>query len=208
MQTTFEVKGNGLDSLMNVLTETPKKLPAELARLSNNIAKAHRKEIARETRKHVAIKNKDALRTIDISKKASPGSYDARLKLNRTARPSLKYFGARQTKKGVSYRISKKSARKTINGAFGPNIPRLGGNVYLRTSKKRLPIRKLHGPSVLGVYLKNDLLPWSKEQLSDELGKQTAKRVRAIIVSQIKKQGRVEGLSTEMINSRIKQRLG
>lgn len=208
MQTTFEVKGNGLDSLMNVLTETPKKLPAELARLSNNIAKEHRKSIAKEVRKHVLIQNKGVLKSINITKEASKGSFDARLKLKRSERPSLKYFGARQTKAGVTYRISKKRSKKTIKGAFGPKIPRLGGNVYSRTSKKRLPIRKLYGPSVLGVYLRNDLLPWSKEQLSDELGKQTAKRVRAIIVSQIKKQGRVEGLSTEMINSRIKQRLG
>lgn len=208
MQSTFEIKGNGLNALMNVLTETPKQLPKELVRLSNNIAKEHKKAIGREVRKFVAIKNKDILKHINQTKKATVGSYDAKLELRGVIRIPLKYFGARQTKKGVSYRIGKQGSRGKISNAFGPNIPRLGGHVWVREGKARLPIRKLYGPSVLASYLKNDLLQWSSDQLSDELGKQAAKRVRSIIVNQIKKQGRAEGISTDLINDRIKQRLG
>ena len=208
MQSTFEIKGNGLNALMNVLTETPKQLPKELARLSNNIAKEHKKSIGREVRKFVAIKNKDILKHINQTKKATVGSYNAKLELRGAIRIPLKYFGARQTKKGVSYRIGKQGSRSKISNAFGPNIPRLGGNVWVREGKSRLPIRKLYGPSVLASYLKNNLLQWSSDQLSDELGKQAAKRVRSIIVNQIKKQGRAEGISTDLINDRIKQRLG
>lgn len=61
----------------------------------------------------------------------------------------LKYFGARQVKKGVKYSIIKPKAGGTVitvPGAFGPKIKRLGGNVYKRIGKPRTPLRKL--PSV------------------------------------------------------------
>ena len=206
MQTTFQIKGNGLNALMNVLTETPKKLPKELASIANKVAKGHAKEIGKEIRKEVVMKAKDVIKFIKQEKKATENDISTNLFVRGNERVPLKQFGARQTKKGVSYKISKKHKRKTVPSAFGPNIPRLGSHVYARQTKSRLPIRKLYGPSVLGVYLKNDMLKFSEEQLSDELEKQVTKRVRAIIVNQIKKQGRVEGLSTEAINSRIQAR--
>jgi len=208
MQSTFEIKGNGLNALMNVLTETPKKLPKQLSMVTNAVTKEHKKAIGREVRNHVLIKLKDVLNQIKQTKYSKPGSYDAILEMKGRARIPLKYFGARQTKMGVSYKINKKDGTQKIKSAFGPKIPRLGKHVWLRTTKKRTPIEKVLGPSLLACYLKNDLLTWSEEQLSDELGKQAAKRVRALIVSAIRKQGRAEGISTELINDRIKQRLG
>lgn len=55
---------------------------------------------------------------------------------------SLKYFSARQTNKGVSFKIKKAGGRKLIKSGFGPDIPRLGGNVFTRVGKERLPIKK------------------------------------------------------------------
>ena len=60
---------------------------------------------------------------------------------------NLKYFGARQTTKGVSFAIKRKS-RQRIPVAFGPDIPRLGGQVFRRLTNERLPIKMIFGPGV------------------------------------------------------------
>ena len=206
MKVSFQIKGNGLNALANVLSETPKKLPRELASIANKVAKGHRKEIGKEIRKHVVMKSKAVLKYITQDKIATKEHISTNLFIRGNKRSPLKDFGAKQTKKGVSYRISKKHPRKTVNSAFGPKIPRLGNHVFLRKGKNRLPIRKLYGPSMLAVYLKNDLRVFSVNQLSDEMGKQVNRRVRAIIVNQIKKQGRAEGISTETLNQRIQTR--
>ena len=64
---------------------------------------------------------------------------------------SLKRFGARQFKAGT--RATVWGRRQMFVGAFmGPRpgtvAARLGGHVYHRTGKSRLPIEKLFGPSV------------------------------------------------------------
>jgi hypothetical protein len=49
-------------------------------------------------------------------------------------------FAARQTKKGVTFRISRAGGRKLIQGAF---IANQGRTVFIREGKKRLPIKAL-----------------------------------------------------------------
>lgn len=63
----------------------------------------------------------------------------------------LKAFGAKQVKTGVSVQV-KKGNRKIIKHAFGPKIPRLGGNVFVRSGKERLPIKKLFGPGAAAMF--------------------------------------------------------
>jgi Prophage minor tail protein Z (GPZ) len=53
---------------------------------------------------------------------------------------NLAAFGARQTAKGVSFKIKKGGGRKTIPGAFLINQ---GKTVMIRTGKRRLPIKAL-----------------------------------------------------------------
>ncbi len=53
---------------------------------------------------------------------------------------NLAHFAARQTRKGVSFKISRKGGRKTIPGSFLING---GKTVMIRTGKSRLPIKAL-----------------------------------------------------------------
>ena len=70
--------------------------------------------------------------------------YRGRIKIS-AKRIDLKHFRPVQTARGV--RIGTVFYR----GAFGPNIPRLGRNVFNRVGKDRLPIRKRRGVSLVAV---------------------------------------------------------
>lgn len=63
-------------------------------------------------------------------------------------RIDLKHFNPTQQKKGVSVTTDK---ARFYRRAFGPNVPRLGGNVFVRDQKSRLPIKKIPGVSLVNV---------------------------------------------------------
>lgn len=66
--------------------------------------------------------------------------------------PNLASFNARQTKQGVRARVW--GASKLHRGAFMANQ---GRTVFRRTSKKRLPIDALHGPSLRKHFLRRHI---------------------------------------------------
>ena len=63
--------------------------------------------------------------------------------------PGLQHYSAKQTKKGVSYRIHKDKGRQKLPHAFKATMSRGGVGVFIRTNKKRLPIVRKTGPSVV-----------------------------------------------------------
>lgn len=62
----------------------------------------------------------------------------------------LKYLDATQNGRGVSYRPFRSGTTQQIDGAFGPNIPRLGRHVFRRQGRSRLPIERVPGFSLSG----------------------------------------------------------
>lgn len=72
-----------------------------------------------------------------------------RAKKLRKRNPGLQNYSATQTKKGVSYRIRKDQGRKKLPHAFKATMPKGGEGVFVRTGKKRLPIVRKVGPSVV-----------------------------------------------------------
>ena len=204
MQLTVEVKGNGFNALRNLATDFRVNLAKETAIATKNTAKAHRREISKNVRQYVAMTNKAVLRavTVEPGNRANTASS---IHIAKFERPSLKEFKARQTKKGVSYKIRKGGKRKLVKSAFiGQGS--LNGHVYVRVTKSRKPIVKLYGVSVAAVFGQNDLIGLSTEQILARMEVEMQKRIRSIIVRAIRKQGRTEGLSTEQINARIKAR--
>lgn len=128
-------------------------VPKVLAAAVNDTAKQQKTKISTRIRERVNIKKKDIDPHINF-RRATPSNPECVLRLSKTSRIGLKYFGAKQTKQGVTYSIAKGGGRKLAKGVFGPKIPRLGGQVYKRVGKKRLPIRKLRGVSPWGVFVK------------------------------------------------------
>jgi hypothetical protein len=74
----------------------------------------------------------------------------ARAEIVVSGRPiPLRDYAARQTKRGTTVVVTK-GQRKLVRsgGNAGFQIVKIGNNVFVREGKRRLPIRKLYGPSL------------------------------------------------------------
>ena len=192
---TISVEPSSLRRIKENLRRRPELLKKQIAGALNDTAKHGRANVSSLIRDRVNIKKQDIDKYIDIQR-AYPGKLEATVVLEKTDRLPLKYFGARQTKKGVTYRIEKMKAppkmsrtqknssgpKERISDAFGPNIPRLGGHVYRRKEvngkkSKRLPIVKLFGPSAWGVFVRNGLHKLVKKDSQAYLRNRLAHRI-------------------------------
>ncbi len=170
--------GKARAMLANIKGGVPKALSGAI----NDTLKSAKTELSKRIRDKVNIKKKDIDRHITIVK-ARPNKLDGKLHLSESARLGLKYFGASQSKKkGVSYKIEKGGTRKKITDAFGPKIPRLGGQVFRRVGKKRLPITKLEGPSPGGVAVKAGLDKAQQKSSQAEFNKKLDQRIRFLLL--------------------------
>ena len=184
-----------LDRLDQILIGTSRKLPNELRIIVNKTATKVRsstkepKGISQRIRAEgLAIKASDLKPLLHIDR-ATKTRLSAVVTLDYEARPSLKRFKPRQTKKGVTFKIDKREKRRLALSAFGPNIPKLGGHVYKREGKARLPITKLHGISPWAFYLINNMLTAQARDVAVQLQKQAQERIRFLLEL---KSGRIE----------------
>lgn len=186
----INLKLHGIDKLKAALGAAQEKLPREVATALNATAKVVKREMARDVTQELAVSQSVVMKTLSQRKKASKTSLSALVVLAKTRRISLRQFGARQTKKGVSYKISKTDGRKFIPGAFQgpkPGVMKASwrGTVFKRAGKERLPIIKLQGVSPWGVLAgkyttaRGKIVPYRLLDLADrELRKQVERRVR------------------------------
>lgn len=117
-----------------------------MAMAANETAKAMRTEISRKIRDRVNIKKRDIDKNIEITR-ATPERYNvkATVRLSKTKKIPIAYFGGKQSKHGVRYKIDKGGANKLIPGAFGTKIPRLGNQVFAREILKGAKANKQGG---------------------------------------------------------------
>lgn len=170
---------------------TARRLQVELAVAVNATAAKSKSIINKEIRKELATSATAVKKTISTRGRAKPGNPRVAVEVRKTARIPLRDFGARQTKKGVTYKISKTTGRKLIAGAFqGPKPGAMKaswkGNVFKRVGKSRLPIVKLYGPSPWGVFVVGKRMGPSVDETQKELTKQVHRRIRFIT---LKKRG-------------------
>lgn len=171
--------------MKKAIDDTGRSLRKELSVACNATASKGKSIIAKQIAKELATPQKNIRATISQSKKAKDSDISATLEVRKDRRISLKEFGARQTKTGVSYKISKSRGRKSIPGAFqGPRPGRINvktkGNVFKRVGKARLPIVKLYGPSTWGVFIVGKKQGPSVDEIEAELKKQIDRRIRFI----------------------------
>ncbi len=148
-----------VDQLQEMLVRFPRTIPRILTRAINKIGVASRTQVLRKITQEYTItqRNLKKHKNVDL-KKANFKTLTARLKI-RGRRLSLLFFRARQTQKGVTYKIKKR--RKKIYAFMespvgsGKSTTMSSGHkgVFMRrkrgqTYAKRLPIIERFGPSV------------------------------------------------------------
>jgi len=98
----------------------------------------------------------------------------------------LKYLGARQNKKGVTYKTGNKT-RGFVKSAFV--VDRFGRNVFARTGAARVPIEKQFGPSPGEMYQVGGVTQVAIQTAEEQLPKQINERIRFLT---IKAQGKLK----------------
>lgn len=98
-----------------------------------------------------AAKVNDALRINRVS--ASKGNFKLEASMESPSKRgrslNLINFGARQTKKGVTFKVKRAGGRQIVTGAF---IANQGRTVFVRTGKQRLPIKALQTINVAQMF--------------------------------------------------------
>lgn len=159
--------------------DAPKKLKREIKIALNAVAKKTESLLAKEIYKEIMVSQKAIKKDINQVAKATEDKLTATVRQKENARLSLKEFKPRQNKKGVRYRVSRKSGGKFIAGAFISEA--LGGHVYKRVGKARTPIDKKHGVSPWGVTVVNNLDKLIVERdIEPTLIKQIERRIQAV----------------------------
>lgn len=194
------------------LEKTLKAYPRGIAKVTtralNKVATSSRQEISVEVRKHLNIKAGELKKRNITLRKASYRRQSATIGI-RGSRIPLEKLSARQTKKGVTYKIGKVGPRKLAQRAFIATMKSGHRGVFKRVAimnqdtpnkdqvwfmppwspsfdesqSKRLPITELKGPSVPQVF--QDIAEFSKSvherKISTNLERELARQVQALL---------------------------
>jgi len=159
-------------AILGVATDLRKELRIAV----NKTATKAKAIISKEIRTELVQNASDVNWMIKVDRGATDLDLTAEVIVKKTDRLGLRHFGAKQIKKGVSYRISKSGKRKSIPGAF--IVAKWKGHVFVRTGAGRLPIEKRWGPSAWGVFVVGKKNKSSVEISEAELLKQINERIR------------------------------
>ncbi|HWK09901.1 MAG TPA: phage tail protein [Vicinamibacterales bacterium] len=149
--TTIELDAARVEAL---LKQYPKRAQTATMRALNRALTSGHAEVSRLVARDMGLKAGDAKAAIR-STPATTARLEVRLAASAKRIPLIK-FGARQTQRGVSYNLGAGGGgRKVMASAFITTV-RAGNTgehqgVFMRKSKKRLPIDQKFGPSIGGV---------------------------------------------------------
>ncbi len=91
-------------------------------------------------------------------------------------------FGARQTKRGLTFQTRKDGGKKLIKSGFFPSSGNKSAVPFKRDGEKRLPISAVYGPSVADMInsqlVQRPALDKTKERLNAEIEKRINRIVR------------------------------
>lgn len=183
MSVSIEIDKGKLAALKDAVGKAKKSLTKELAGAINQVAKKTKLQIGRDIRSRVAMPKDQAEKPLSVRANATSKDLVAVVSLKKTPRLGLRNFGARQDKRGVSYKINKTGGRKRVNSAFQgpkPGVVKMSwkGNAFQRKGKSRLPIVQLKGVSAYGTFVKNEMSGPQEKASREELLKQMDRRIK------------------------------
>jgi len=170
-------------ALIDATMKSGRSFGKELSAAINDVSRKTKVKVGKDIRSVVAMKTAEAKKPISIQGKSTAQNLQVMVRLKKTDRLGLRHFGARQTKSGVSYKISKKGNRGFVAGAFQGPTPKVRkmswrGNVFKRVGSSRLPIVQIKGVSAFGAYVKNNLEKPGRAEVAAELFKQVERRIK------------------------------
>ena len=168
MEVRIEASKVDLKRVRAALEAYPKKAQRASVRALNKAAKSGKTLLTRKIAKDMGVKVGDISRAISV-RRATPTSFCVILGASLKRIPLIK-FGAKATKRGVSYRAGSK--RTKLAGAFMATMPTGHTGVFKRRlAVGRLPITELRGPSIGHVFLKysDEALARAQEQFPKDL---------------------------------------
>jgi len=174
--------------LETAISGTKRNLQREMKIAVRSTAKKGKAMVNAAVRKELAVTKAEVDKHLKVRMQLNNQTPSAQVALSKSARLPLKAFKPRQTKKGVSYKISKRRKRDLRKSAFmGPRpgeiAPKLHGHVFKRQGPSRLPIVKLHGASPWGAFKKQRMRRPTRKEIRVYFGKQIERRIRAAIIS-------------------------
>lgn len=161
-----------------ILSELPDKYarPA-LSRALNKTAANVRTAASRAIREKRGLSTKAVNDALTV-RRSTPRTLLAQLRV--TGKPiPLKEYKARAGKRGVTVAVTKGARKRVVVGGIKAFISeQIGGHVFVRTGKPRLPIKKLFGPSIPSTFLNAEVRKAWEATAQDSLLKRTAEEVR------------------------------
>lgn len=143
---SFEVPGTDFEKVLQDLEHKADGME-KAVKVSFDVTMAQlRARTEREFVTHLAVRNSRLLRAIGVSETKINTRLQVAgvLKIDDARTVPLKAFSAKQTPEGVEVQMTRFGTTGMVyKHAFGPLIPRLGGNIYIRVSKMRFPLQKI-----------------------------------------------------------------
>lgn len=143
---SFEIPGKDFDLLLQDLEHKAEGME-KATKVSFDVTMAQlRARTEREFVTHLAVRNSRLLRAIGVSETKINTRLQVAgvLKIDDTRSLPLKAFSAKQTPEGVEVQVTRFGTNTLVyKHAFGPLIPKLGGNIFIRVSKMRFPLEKI-----------------------------------------------------------------
>lgn len=177
----FEVDTKAFEQLATKLASIGKNIAPALVRAVNHTGDKARTQVVRALVKQTGTKY-GAVRKVLSTRLASSSRLVYRI-IGSGGYMSLKEFGARQTSKGVS--AAPWGKRRVFPHTF--IVPSLGGHVFERRGRQRLPIRKLWGPAIPKEMLKDQSRQAFETTVATELPARVEHEIGAILSGAVRK---------------------
>lgn len=181
MQISIQVDRRKLREVTRLLSGIKQGVPKALSGAVNDTARKTVTDLSSKIRQRVNIKKRDIDPHLRRSR-ATPAHPSAKISVSESTRLPLKYFGARQVRKGVTYKIEKGGSRKLIPSAF--IVQSMGGHVFARVGPKRFPLRKPMAVSPWGVVVKSNIPQQTEREAAALLEKNLDQRVKFLLLKQ------------------------
>lgn len=139
---------DGIPQLQSDFADYPNRVQRGIVRSLNRAIKSGQTVMVRAIAQDTGLKSGDVRNAMRL-KLASVASPEASLGTS-LARIPLIDFGAKQTRRGVTYKLQ--GGRSRIENAFIATMGSGHVGVFARASKARLPIKELFGPSLGHVF--------------------------------------------------------